>query len=136
MTSGHGGCLSTIHATYPRDALQRLETLALMSDVNLPLFALRAQVASGIDLIVQTARQRDGRRGITQVSRVVGCDPNGYQLQDLFIRDEHGVLRSDADSQCNTPAVSPAHHLAFHPALGKPVAHAAQSALARQSGKQ
>jgi pilus assembly protein CpaF len=95
MTSGHGGCLSTIHASYPKDALQRLETLALMSDVNLPLFALRAQVASGINWVVQTSRQRDGRRGITQVTRVIGCDANtGYQLQDLFTRDERGSLRA------------------------------------------
>lgn len=121
MTSGHGGCLSTIHATYPRDALQRLETLALMSDVNLPLFALRAQIASGINLIVQTSRQSDGRRGITQVTRVhTGSVNDGYHLEDLFVRDEGGSLRSPDDSQCNTPAISPAQRLAFRPVANGP----------------
>ncbi|HEX2881062.1 MAG TPA: CpaF family protein [Polyangiaceae bacterium] len=121
MTSGHGGCLSTIHASYPKDALQRLETLAMMSDVNLPLFALRGQIASGINLIVQTDRKRDGRRGITQVTRVIGCDANaGYQLQDLFTRDEGDSFRSPGDSQCNTPALSPAQRLAFHPVANGP----------------
>jgi pilus assembly protein CpaF len=91
--------------------------LALMSNVQLPLFALRSQIISGIDLIVQTARQRDGRRGITQVSRVIGCDANaGYQLQDLFTRDERGILHSDADSQCDTPIARAPHlHLTSKP---------------------
>ena len=87
MTSGHGGCLSTVHATYPADALSRLETLALMSDVDLPLVALRAQVASAVDIIVQTARLRDGSRCVTHVTEVVGCTPRGgYELSDLFVR--------------------------------------------------
>lgn len=86
MTSGHGGCLSTVHATYPIDALNRLETMALMSDVQLPLFALRAQIASAVDIIVQTARLRDGSRHVTHISEVVGCDANGgYEICDLFL---------------------------------------------------
>src|SRR5262249_27898093 len=65
MTSGHGGCLSTLHATYPRDTLSRLETMAMMSDVDMPLTALRAQLASAVNFIVQIARLRDGSRKIT-----------------------------------------------------------------------
>ena len=83
MTSGHGGCLATVHATYPIDTLGHLETLALMGGVELPLVALRAQLASAVDIIVQTARMRDGRRRVTHISEVVGTDPvHGYQISD------------------------------------------------------
>jgi pilus assembly protein CpaF len=85
MTSGHGGCLATTHATYPRDTLNRLETMALMSGVDLPLYALRSQIASAIDFIVQTARFRDGRRVVTHITEVGSVQPqNGYQLKDIF----------------------------------------------------
>lgn len=85
MTSGHGGCLATVHATYPIDTLGRLETLALMGGVELPLTALRAQLASGVDIIVQTARMRDGRRRVTHITEVTGVDPaHGYRIADLF----------------------------------------------------
>ena len=91
MTSGHGGCLSTVHATYPIDTCNRLETMALMSDIGLPLFALRSQIASAIDLIVQTSRLQDGSRCVTHVTEAVGYHPeNGYILRDLFIREYHG----------------------------------------------
>jgi len=85
MTSGHGGCLTTVHASYPIDTLNRLETLALMSGVELPLFALRAQLASAVDLVVQTARLRDGCRMVTHITEVCGPDPqHGYRLKDIF----------------------------------------------------
>ncbi len=85
MTSGHGGCLATVHATYPIDTLNRLETLALMGGVDLPLSALRAQLASAVDIVVQTARLRSGRRMVTHVTEVVGTDPaRGYRIKDLF----------------------------------------------------
>lgn len=87
MTSGHGGCLSTVHATYPIDALSRLETMALMSDVNIPLRALRAQVASAIDFVVQTARLADGSRCVTHITEIVEySQESGYELADLFVR--------------------------------------------------
>jgi len=88
MTSGHGGCLTTVHATYPIDTLNRLETMALMGGVDLPLVALRAQLASAVDIIVQTARIRDGRRKVTHISEVTGVDPvHGYRIRDLFAFD-------------------------------------------------
>lgn len=91
MTSGHGGCLATVHATYPMDTLQRLETMCLMSDIALPLHALRAQIASGVDMIVQTSRLRDGSRCVTHISEVQGYDPEkGYHLEDVFVRRYHG----------------------------------------------
>jgi pilus assembly protein CpaF len=86
MTSGHGGCLTTVHATYPVDTLNRLETMALMGGVELPLAALRVQLASAVDIVVQTARVRDGRRMVTHVTEVCGVDPtSGYRLRDLFV---------------------------------------------------
>jgi len=77
MTSGHGGCLATIHASHPCDALARLETLALMNDTALPLSALRAQIASAVDLVVQVARTRDGHRRVTEITTVEGLEACG-----------------------------------------------------------
>lgn len=91
MTSGHGGCMATVHATYPMDTLQRLETMCLMSDIGLPLHALRAQIASAVDVIVQTSRLRDGSRVVTHISEVQSYDPNaGYRIEDVFVRRYHG----------------------------------------------
>jgi pilus assembly protein CpaF len=86
MTSGHGGCMSTLHATLPADTLSRLETMGMMSDVQMPLAALRIQLASAIDFIVQTARLHDGSRKITHVTEVCGFDSaaSEYVLRDVF----------------------------------------------------
>jgi len=88
MTSGHGGCMGTLHATHPRDTLARMETMAMMSDVDMPLAAMRAQIGSGVQVIVQVARQEDGSRKVTHVTEVVGFDParQAYALQDLLVR--------------------------------------------------
>lgn len=100
MTSGHGGCMSTVHATYPIDTCNRLETMALMSDIGLPLHALRAQLGSAIDFIVQTSRLQDGSRCVTHITEVVGYHPDqGYLLRDMFTRsydgkDAQGRVRS------------------------------------------
>ena len=74
MTSGHGGCMSTLHATYPRDTTSRLETMAMMSDVEMPLAALRVQLASAVNIICQVSRLQDGSRKITHVTEVIGFD--------------------------------------------------------------
>ena len=85
MTSGHAGSMSTLHSDTAMDALNRLETLAMMGKVELPLHALRAQVASSIDVVVQVTRFNDGRRGLTQVAEVLPLDDNGrYHLADIF----------------------------------------------------
>ena len=85
MTSGHAGSMSTLHANMTIDALNRLETLAMMSKVDLPLYALRSQIASAIDVIVQVTRFNDGRRGLTQISEVMPLGEDGkYRLQDIF----------------------------------------------------
>jgi pilus assembly protein CpaF len=101
MVSGHGGCMGTLHATYPRDTLTRLETMAMMSDIEMPLTALRLQIASGVNVIVQVARLSDGSRKVTHITEVVGFDVNTgrYALRDLFLRDyrgqdERGAIKS------------------------------------------
>ena len=92
MISGHRGCLSTVHATLPIDTLSRLETMALMTDVEVPLAVLRVQIASAVDTIVQVSRGSDGLRYVTHVSQVLGYDPkNGYRIHHLFERPpDHG----------------------------------------------
>lgn len=90
MTSGHGGCMSTLHATYPRDTMSRLETMAMMSDVEMPLSALRIQLASAVDVICQVSRLQDGSRKISHVTEVLGYDGNHYQMQDIFVREYQG----------------------------------------------
>lgn len=97
MTSGHSGSLSTCHANNPRDALNRLETMSLMAGVEIPLFALRAQVASAIDLIVQIARFHDGARRITQVTEVLGISDTGStETVDLYRYDSAAVGPGDS----------------------------------------
>lgn len=109
MTSGHGGCITTVHATYPHDTLTRLETMSLMSDVELPLSALRIQLASAINLVVQTSRLQDGSRKVTHVSEVRGyTQEKGFEIVDLFVRrfhgrDEQGNLISSFDPTGELP---------------------------------
>lgn len=92
MISGHGGGISTVHATRPADALRRVETLALMSDVGLPLPALRSQIASAIDVIVLIERMSDGTRKVTHVSEAVGLDETtNYVVSDLFVYDLRSI---------------------------------------------
>ena len=86
MTSGHAGSMTTLHADSPADALNRLETMALMSNVDIPLAALRAQVASAIHVIVQMMRFADGGRRVVQIAQVLPLDARGgYQTEDLFM---------------------------------------------------
>lgn len=87
MTSGHRGCLSTVHATLPLDTLSRLETMALMSGVDVPLSVLRVQLASAVDTLVQVSRCADGARCVTHIARVSGFDfRHGYRLASLYER--------------------------------------------------
>lgn len=89
MTSGHGGSMGTLHANNPMDALNRLETMALMSKVDLPLHALRAQVSSAIDVVVQMSRQIGGYRALTQVAEVEPLGEDGrYRLRDIFMLEQ------------------------------------------------
>ncbi|MEO0086378.1 MAG: ATPase, T2SS/T4P/T4SS family, partial [candidate division WOR-3 bacterium] len=92
MNTGHDGSLTTIHANSPRDALARLETLVLMAGVDLPSRAIREQIASGINIVVQTARLSDGSRKITSISEVTGLGENSvFLMQDIFLFRQQGI---------------------------------------------
>jgi pilus assembly protein CpaF len=91
MNTGHDGSLTTIHANTPRDTLSRLETLVLMSGVDLPQRAIREQIASAIHLIVQQSRLRDGSRRMTNITEIVGREGDTITLQDVFLFEETGV---------------------------------------------
>lgn len=90
MNTGHDGSLTTVHANTPRDALSRLETLALMAGMELPLRIVREQIASAVDLIIQVSRLRDGSRKVTQVTEVVGMEGDTIVLTDIFKFTESG----------------------------------------------
>jgi pilus assembly protein CpaF len=87
MNTGHDGSLTTIHSNSPRDTLARIETMVLMAGMDLPIRAIREQVASAVDLIVHLHRLRDGTRRITHVTEVVGMEGDIITMQDLFIFD-------------------------------------------------
>ncbi len=93
MNTGHDGSLTTIHANSPRDALSRLETLVLMSGVELPIKVVREQIASAIDLIVQQARLKDGKRRITNVTEVAGMEGDTLVLSDIFKFEQTGLSK-------------------------------------------
>lgn len=102
MNTGHEGSISTIHANSPRDAISRMETLVLMAGMDLPLRAIREQISSAIDIIVQISRHKDGVRRVTQVTEVHGMEGEIVTLQDAFAFDnsggfdENGRLRGTA----------------------------------------
>ena len=87
MNTGHDGSLTTLHANNPRDSLSRLETLVLMAGYDLPVRAIREQISSAVDCIVQLQRLRDGTRRITHISEVVGMEGDIITLQDIFLFD-------------------------------------------------
>jgi pilus assembly protein CpaF len=91
MNTGHDGSLTTGHANSPRDIISRLETMVLMAGMDLPVRAIREQMSSALDLIVQQARLRDGSRKLTHITEVVGMEQDKITLQDIFIFKQTGV---------------------------------------------
>jgi len=91
MNTGHDGSLTTGHANSPRDMLSRLETMVLMAGIDLPVRAIREQISSAIDLIVQQSRLRDGSRKLTHITEVQGMEGEVIVLQDLFIYEQTGL---------------------------------------------
>jgi class 3 adenylate cyclase len=93
MNTGHDGSMSTIHSNSARDALSRLETMVMMASIDIPFEAVRAQIASAVNLIVHQARMPDGRRKVAQIAEVVGYDSNGAILRDIFLLGMGADLR-------------------------------------------
>ncbi|MEE1284054.1 MAG: CpaF family protein [Acutalibacteraceae bacterium] len=92
MNTGHDGSLTTTHANSPRDTVARLETMVLMSGMELPLKAIRDQISSAIDLIVQQSRLRDGTRKITSITEVIGMEGDVVSMQDIFVYETDGTV--------------------------------------------
>ena len=90
MNTGHEGSLTTIHANTPRDALSRLETMVSMANVSLPDKAIRQQIASAFELVVQVSRLPDGSRKITSICEITGMEGPTVTMQDLFLFERHG----------------------------------------------
>jgi pilus assembly protein CpaF len=90
MNTGHDGSLTTVHANNPRDALSRIETLCLMSEISLPLMAVRRQLASAVELIVQVGRFKDGTRKVQAVTEVCGLEGDTVSSQDIFLFEQEG----------------------------------------------
>jgi pilus assembly protein CpaF len=95
MNTGHDGSLTTLHANTPRDAIARLETLVLMAGYDLPVRAIREQIAGAVDVIVQIERMRDGSRKCTHVTEVVGMEGDRVTMQDLITYEMRGVDEND-----------------------------------------
>jgi pilus assembly protein CpaF len=103
MNTGHDGSMSTIHSNSARDALSRLETMVMMASIDIPFEAVRAQIASAVNLIVHQARMPDGRRKVAQIAEVVGYDSNGAILRDIFLLGMGADLRLEYNATGYVP---------------------------------
>jgi pilus assembly protein CpaF len=91
MNTGHDGSLTTIHANSPRDAIARMETMAMMANLNLPEKAVRKQIASAVTLVLQVSRFADGTRRLTHISEITGMEDEVVSMQDVFLFEKQGV---------------------------------------------
>jgi pilus assembly protein CpaF len=107
MNTGHDGSMSTGHANSPRDMLSRLETMVLMAGVDLPLRAIREQVASAVDLIVQQSRLKDGTRKIVNITEVQGMEGDVIVMQDVFVFEQSGVVEGKIQGRLKPTGIRP-----------------------------
>ena len=107
MTTGQDGSLSTGHSNTPADMLRRLETMVLMTGYELPLRAIRDQIASAVDLIVHTARLKDGSRKIVNITEVYGIDDDEILLQDIFAYEQTGVVDGKVQGTLKPTGIRP-----------------------------
>ena len=107
MNTGHDGSMSTGHANSPRDMLSRLETMVLMAGVDLPLRAIREQVASAVDLIVQQSRLKDGTRKIVNITEVQGMEGDVIVMQDVFVFEQTGVVEGKIQGRLKPTGIRP-----------------------------
>ena len=96
MNTGHDGSLTTIHANNPRDALTRLETMVAMASLNISDTAIRRQIASAIDVVVQVSRLSDGKRKVISLSEIVGMEGDVVTMQDIFVFQKKGITEEGA----------------------------------------
>lgn len=107
MNTGHDGSMTTAHANTPRDTLARLETMCLMAGMDLPVRAIREQIASAVDLIVQQERLKDGSRKITAVTEVQGMEGDVVVLQDIFTFEQSGIENGKISGRMKPTGIRP-----------------------------
>ncbi len=107
MTTGHDGSLSTGHANTPKDMLRRLETMVLMTGYELPLRAIREQIASAVDLVVHTARLKDGTRKVVNITEVYGIEDDEILTQDIFTFEQTGIRDGKIEGRLAPTGVRP-----------------------------
>jgi pilus assembly protein CpaF len=107
MNTGHDGSMSTGHANSPRDMLSRLETMVLMAGVDLPLRAIREQIASAVDLIVHQSRLKDGTRKITNITEVQGMEGDVIVMQDVFVFEQTGIVEGKIQGRLRPTGIRP-----------------------------
>jgi pilus assembly protein CpaF len=93
MNTGHDGSLTTVHANSPRDALYRLDTMVAMANLNIPERAVRQQISSAVNLLIQISRMPDGTRKITAVTEIIGMEQDVITMQDIFLFERTGLNR-------------------------------------------
>jgi pilus assembly protein CpaF len=91
MNTGHDGSLTTVHANSPRDVISRLETMVLMSGMELPSKAIREQIASAVDIVIHESRLSDGSRKVVSIAEITGLEGNQIVMQELFTFEQQGV---------------------------------------------
>jgi len=91
MNTGHDGSLTSVHANSPRDTLARLEVMVSMASANMPAISIRHQIASAVQLMVQTSRMSDGSRRVVAVSEVTGMEGDVITMDDLFVFEKRGI---------------------------------------------
>src|SRR5260370_36304 len=91
MNTGHDGSLTTIHANTTRDALSRMETMVAMANLNIPEAAIRRQIASALDVVIQVSRLSDGTRKIISIAEITGMEGNVVTMQDIFVFQKCGI---------------------------------------------
>jgi pilus assembly protein CpaF len=107
MNTGHDGSMSTGHANSPRDMLSRLETMVLMAGVDLPVRAIREQIASAVDLIVQQSRLKDGTRKIVAITEVQGMEGDVIIMQDVFVFEQTGIIEGRIQGRLRPTGIRP-----------------------------
>src|SRR5207302_1890167 len=132
MNTGHDGSLSTGHANSPRDILARLETMCLMAGVELPARAIREQIASALDLIIQISRLKDGSRKITNITEVQGMEGETIVLQDVFVFEQTGYVEGKVQGRLRPTGIRPKFSEKFE-AAGIQLPRAARPCACRPS---
>jgi pilus assembly protein CpaF len=107
MNTGHDGSMTTAHANSPRDTLSRLETMCLMAGMDLPVRAIREQIASAVDLIVQQSRLKDGTRKIVNITEVQGMEGDVIVMQDVFVFEQTGVVEGKIQGRLKATGIRP-----------------------------